>query len=306
MTKELTPLLLEDISNKIWINEDINDIKNHILIQISNSDTENKEELIKNISSYSHKEHLDKYLINNILLFTPVKKSKSKNYFNNTTEQAIILYNSLPPDKIEEKNIIYQNYIHPAFFKLTQNLIHTFKYYHTEVDNIEDLQHETIIHLLSKLNKFDPSKGAKAYSYFGTVAKRYLILSNDKIYKKKLDVSPIEDISQEKEYSYYTSNTSDLNVDKLSLFMDSFIIYCTENIYTLFPKEQEAKIADAALELFRKRDKIETFNKKALYIFIREQIEVKTPKITKVVDKLYEIFKKNYISYIENGYISFS
>ena len=67
----------------------------------------------------------------------------------------------------------------------------------------------------------------------------------------------------------------------------------------------DAKIADAILELFRKRENIEIFNKKALYIFIREQVNVKTPKITKIADKLYAIFKGNYIFYLEHGYTNF-
>ena len=67
----------------------------------------------------------------------------------------------------------------------------------------------------------------------------------------------------------------------------------------------DAKIADAILELFRKRASIEIFNKKALYIFIREQVNVKTPKITKIADKLYGIFRGNYIFYLENGYTNF-
>jgi hypothetical protein len=86
--------------------------------------------------------------------------------------------------------------------------------------------------------------------------------------------------------------------------------YCTNNIYTLFPKENDAKIADAILELFRKRESLNElmlgkFNKKALYIYIREIIDVKTPKITKIADKLYDIFKRNYIFYLESGYIKF-
>jgi hypothetical protein len=61
-------------------------------------------------------------------------------------------------------------------FKLTENIIHTFKFYYTEVSNIEDLQFEVISFLLSKIHLFNPERGAKAYSYFGTIAKRYLIL----------------------------------------------------------------------------------------------------------------------------------
>ena len=87
--------------------------------------------------------------------------------------------------------------------------------------------------------------------------------------------------------------------------MDLYVDYCTNNIYTLFPKENDAKIADAILELFRKRENLDIFNKKALYIYIREIIDVKTPKITKIADKLYDIFKRNYIFYLENGHIKF-
>ena len=234
-----------------------------------------------------------------MIVMTPPKKSK--NYFTQDTEKAIVKYNNT--SDFDEKNRIYHKEIHYAFFKLTENIIHTFKFYHTEVDNIEDLQHEVITFLLSKIHKFDPSKGAKAYSYFGTIAKRYLILSNQKIYKKKIDISPIDDVDQDENHSYTIDN--DHSVEKLSLYIDKFTDYCTENIFELFPKEQDAKIADAVLELFRKREYLDVFNKKALYIFIREQVDVKTPKITKVIDDLYDIFKCNYISYIENGYIKF-
>jgi hypothetical protein len=80
--------------------------------------------------------------------------------------------------------------------------------------------------------------------------------------------------------------------------MDKYVEYCTKNIYNLFPKGDDAKVADAVLELFRKRDHIDVFNKKALYIYIREIIDVKTPKITKISDRLYSIFKEHYLFYL--------
>ena len=79
----------------------------------------------------------------------------------------------------------------------------------------------------------------------------------------------------------------------------------TDNIYKYFSKEYDAQIADCILELFRKREAIDVFNKKALYIYIREMIDVKTPKITKIANQLYAIFKDNYIFYLENGYVEF-
>jgi len=76
------------------------------------------------------------------------KKKKSNVYFTQDTENAIVEYVASTDE--EERNRIYNERIHPAFFKLTENIIHTFKFYYTEVDNISDLQHEVIIFLLSK------------------------------------------------------------------------------------------------------------------------------------------------------------
>jgi hypothetical protein len=232
----------------------------------------------------------------------------SKNYFTQATEDAIVAYNlSTDPS---ERSRIYNDKIHYAFFKLTQNIIHTFKFYYTEVENIEDLQHEIITFLLSKIHLFDPSKGAKAYSYFGTIVKRWLILYNEKNYKKRVNSVPASILEEDDGHSYVieeNNSPSDKlgHNDKIALFTDLYIEHCTTNIYTLFPKEGDAKIADAILELFRKRDDLEVFNKKALYIYIREMVDAKTPKITKIADKLYDIYRNSYVFYLENGYIKF-
>ena len=229
------------------------------------------------------------------------KKKKGVQYFTQATEDAIIEYNKATT--FEEKNKIYHERIHYAFFKLTENIIHTFKFYYTEVSNIEDLQFEVISFLLSKIHLFNPDKGAKAYSYFGTIAKRYLILSNQKNYKKRIDTAPIEQLEEDEKHSYEMSD--DQPIERLSYFIDEFTEYCTEHIFELFPKEEDAKIADAILDIFRQREKIDIFNKKALYIYIREQVEVKTPKITKIANQLYDIFKEGYVFYLEHGYTKF-
>jgi len=230
-----------------------------------------------------------------------VKKKKGVQYFTQDTEDAIVLYNNTTD--FELKSRIYQDRIHYAFFKLTENIIHTFKFYYTEVDNIEDLQHEVITFLLSKIHLFNPAKGAKAFSYFGTIAKRYLILSNQKNYKKRIDTIGLDAIEEDEEHSYSIDDSS--HDERLSMFIDIYIEHVTKHIYTLFPKEYDARIADAILELFRKREHLDIFNKKALYIYIREIIDVKTPKITKIANQLYDIFKENYVFYLEHGYTNF-
>jgi len=227
---------------------------------------------------------------------------EKKRYFTQETEDAIVKYNST--SDIDEKNKIYEEDIHYAFFKLTQNIIHTFKFYHTEVDDLEHLQHEIIIFLLSKIHLFNPQNGAKAYSYFGTIVKRWCILYNDKNYRTKINKIPVEELNNEDSHSY-TIDSSPIN-EKLSFYMDVYVEHMTLNIYNYFPKVQDDQIADAILTIFKRRDTIDIFNKKALYIYIHEIVpEVKTPKITKIANSLYKIFKEGYLFYLDYGYIEF-
>ncbi len=231
------------------------------------------------------------------------RKKKSKNqYFTQETENAIVAYNNATC--FEERERIYHKHIHYAFFKLTENIIHTFKFYHTEVDNIEDLQHEIIVFLLSKMHLFDQSKGAKAYSYFGTIVKRYLILHNTKNYKKKVDKAPVDELYKDLTYSY-DLDYDPQEQDTFSAFIDEYVEYCSECLFDLFPKDKDAQVADAILEIFRKRENLDIFNKKALYIYIREMVDVKTPHITRIATQLSDIYKENYLFYLENGYTNF-
>ncbi len=234
------------------------------------------------------------------------RRPKSKNYFTKDTEQAIVRYNNEPNPKIRSN--IYRDEIHYAFFKLTENIIHTFKFYYTEVDQIEHLQHEVITFLLSKIHLFNPDNGAKAYSYFGTITKNWLIVYNTKNYQKRVQTAPVDELYKDDNYSYNMGEEKEK--EKLGIFIDSYIKYVEDRFDVFFPKGNDAKVADAVLELFRKRENIEIFNKKALYIYIREimatnGLEVKTPKITKIANRLYSLFKDNYISYLETGYIDF-
>jgi len=231
------------------------------------------------------------------------RKKKTKNqYFTQATEDAIVKYNNtIDP---EERSRIYRDEIHYAFFKLTENIIHTFKFYYTEVDDIEHLQHEVITFLLSKIHLFNPERGAKAFSYFGTIAKRYLIIQNTKNYKKRVDKAPVEELHHDDKHSY-DLDYNPTEKDDLSNFMDVYLEYCTENIYILFPKDKDARVADAILEIFRKREGLDIFNKKALYFYVREMVDTKTPHITKIANKLGDIWKEGYIFYLENGYVEF-
>ena len=116
---------------------------------------------------------------------TPKKKRGRKStrmYFTHDTELAIGEY--LASNNEATRNKIFNERINYSFYKLAENLIHTFKFYYTEVDDLEDLKHEVICFLLEKLHYFKVGKG-KAFSYFSIVGKNYLILYNNKNYAKK-------------------------------------------------------------------------------------------------------------------------
>jgi hypothetical protein len=226
------------------------------------------------------------------------RKPKTKNvYFTEDTENAILQYCKC--ENYDEKNRLYNEKIHYAFYKLAENIIHTFKFYYTDVENIEDLKYEVISFLLQKINLYDQSKG-KAYSYFGTIVKRYLILYNQKNYKKVTSRTEFSEIHNE-------SNTIDTliedpnpsTVDRLTI-LDVLIKKVDDNLFDIFEKPEEIKAADALLEIFRKRDKIDIFNKKAIFIYVKEIADVNSITITKVIKRLKEIYKSILNEHIEN------
>ena len=221
------------------------------------------------------------------------RKKSQANYFTKETEDYIVLYNN--SDDIEYKNRIFTKHIYLPFYKLAENIIHTFKFYYTDVDQIEDLKHEIVSVLLEeKISKFDPTRGAKAYSYFGTIVKRWLINYNNKNYKKLKQVATLTDIEE------YLEDDIDLDTPStktLSNFLDEWIDDIYENIYELFDKESDIRVADAILTVFRTRQDIDIFKKKALYIYIREITDCETPTLTKVINILKENWYKKYQQY---------
>ena len=210
----------------------------------------------------------------------PKKKKKTpKNYyFNQTTENAIIRYNKT--DDAALKNKIYTQHISYPFDKLAENIIHTFKFYYFDVPS-EQVKHEVVSFLVMNMHKFKEGKG-KAFSYFSIVAKNYLILHNNKNYKNykihdKMDVldygNNIKDSQKQKE-------STDFNKE----YVEEMLHYWNNNLTNIFRRQKDILVADAVLEIFRRRENIENFNKKALYILIREMTGSKTQHITRIVN----------------------
>lgn len=228
-------------------------------------------------------------------------KSKKKMYFTQETEDNIVLYNNT--EDMNERNKIYEGYIQYAFEKLAENILNTFKFSYFQCSH-EDVQKEVVSNLVSNMHKYKANNG-KAFSYFSIIAKNFLILYNNGNYKKFKRHTSVDDdeiIYEQKELT--VSPRADTRKKELTEFIKLMVEYLEDNIDKIYKKEQEKRIAYAVLEIFRKSDVIENFNKKALYLFIREMTNCKTQHITKVVNKMKDIQSSLYSRYLEKGCLS--
>tara|TARA_B100000902_G_scaffold232569_1_gene220542 strand:+ start:486 stop:1262 length:777 start_codon:yes stop_codon:yes gene_type:complete len=227
------------------------------------------------------------------------RKRTKKQYFTPDTDAAIKEY--LASSNQDERDNIFATRIHYAFYKLAENLIHTFKFYYTEVDDLEDLKHEVICFLLEKLDYFKPEKGSKAFSYFSIVGKNYLILYNNNNYKKKK--AKVDPSAADEDDGVLRQLGRDERKQEIKDFIDYFTEYTDKHMFTMFKKDKDRKVCDAINVLFKRRENLEIFNKKALYIYIREMTGVETPVITKVTKVLRKLYKKLYSEFDETGYV---
>ena len=222
------------------------------------------------------------------------RKKKSKVYFGTPVHDAIIRYNH-SEDPIE-RNKIYTEEIHTAFLKLAENIINTFKFSYFSY-GFRDLQEEVVSNLVLNMHKFDETKGSKAFSYFSVVAKNYLILNNNANYKKMKihdDIDVLYGHGHEDEKIKKNPSTDIFN---------KTLTYFEEHIERLFQREQDRIIAESILYLCKNKDNIDNFNKKAIYIMIREMTDVKTSKITQVTNTFRKIYPKIQEEVLSKGHI---
>ena len=203
------------------------------------------------------------------------KKGSPRYYFTQDNENAIIRHNKETRPHMRER--IYNEHIRTAFEKLAENIIHTFKFYYFDVPS-EDVKHEVVSFLYMNMHKFTEGKG-KAFSYFSIVAKNYLILHNNNNYKK-LKQHQGEEVTDYKRDPITESAREDL-LDAKKEYMDMFVEYWTNNLTTVFKRKQDIDVANSVLYLMENRKNIENFNKKALYILIREMTGSNTQHITR-------------------------
>ena len=147
--------------------------------------------------------------------------------------------------------------------------------------------------MVMNMHKYEPDKG-KAFSYFSVVAKNWLILNNNrnyKMYKLHTSTDSVKYADKMNESSIDKENS-----DSMVLFFQEMTEWLDENLTTLFRRDKDIRVADAVLYLMKNNQNIENFNKKALYILIREMTGSNTQHITRVINHL----KKKYLQLSQN------
>jgi hypothetical protein len=219
------------------------------------------------------------------------RKAKKKQYFTQLTENAIIRHNKETRPHMRER--IYNDHIRFAFEKLAENIIHTFKFYYFDVPS-EDVKHEVVSFLYMNMHKFTEGKG-KAFSYFSIVAKNYLILHNNNNYKrmKQHDDYSVTDYKRNPMTEMKSRDKKEMNMEYITILAD----YWKHNLTTVFKRKKDLDVANAVIELIDMKDRIDNFNKKALYILIREMTGSNTQHITRVINvmkKHHTQLKRNF------------
>ena len=223
------------------------------------------------------------------------RKKKSKIYFGTPVHNAIVEYNR--SDDYTFRHKIYTEEIHAAFLKLAENIINTFKFSYFDY-GFRDLQEEVVSNLVINMHKFDETRGSKAFSYFSIVAKNYLILNNNANYKK---MKSHDDISILNGHGIRDSN---IETSTSKEIFEKTVEYLYDRLDVLFPKPKDKHVAESILYLCQNKDQIDNFNKKALYIMIREMTDVQTSKITQISNVFRRIYPRIQEEILTKGHIS--
>lgn len=227
-------------------------------------------------------------------------------YFGKEVETAIRQYCESPTRREKEK--VFSSVIYPALNKLAENVIHNKKFYNYGPEDYVDVKHDCVVHLVERLEKYNPDRGSSAFSYFNRVTINWVWAEMKKVSDNtigKVDVVEIDnnrDLDQElfqsdylqelREFCLKWSNWGNSN-------LDYFYFYDGQRIKPFTKKDRE--IANAIFDLFQNSSNIDILDKKALYIMIRDRTDVQTQKITDVIKVLRPLCKDMYFDYKING-----
>jgi hypothetical protein len=221
------------------------------------------------------------------------RKAKKENYFDVEEERAVRLF--LLETSMDERNKIYNQYLKEPLDKMISSIIRRYKLYRRDMD-FEEIHGDTHSFLMTKIDKFKPSKEKKAYSYFGTICKNYLmgqIIKDQKELNRKISY---EDISSSLEENIKFSYIIDKDVVDSEEIIKNFKVELYNFISDQQLNDNEKKLGIALMELFENYESFfsnadnNKFNKNVILLSLREMTNLTTKEIRNSMKK----FKKLY------------
>jgi len=227
----------------------------------------------------------------------PKKKRKKNNYFTKVHENAIVSY-ALTDDKIIRTEL-YIELIGPALDEMVDKIVYTYKF--NNLPNIDYLKDDCKIWLMTILDKYDPNKKSKAFSYFSVITKNWFIhkvKQNSKKLKRDLQY---ESITSEVESEQLVEQNR-YETDRETFEFWQYLFKEMDSWEKLKLKDNEKKVLEAIKILFNSIDEIEIFNKKAIYLYMREITGLNTKQIVNNLNRLRKKYR-NFKSEWERGNI---
>ena len=220
------------------------------------------------------------------------KRTRRKNYyFTADHEEAIIRYARSNCQR--ERTELYIEYIQPAFNEMVDKIVFTYKF--TNLPNCDSLRDECKIWLMTILDKYDPNKGSKAFSYFSVITKNWFIHKVKRQQKRNKREVDLSNISKSYEEEYLSTSESYITHREEEEFWKEFY----DELQSWDPsqmKENDLKVYKAINILFESKEEIDIFNKKAVYLYLREITGLNTKQIVNSLKK----FRKRYYAFKDN------
>ena len=214
-------------------------------------------------------------------------------YWGIEQEEAIVEFNT--NEDIEDKHKVFVAIIEPAFRKLVENIYYTYNFNKILWDR-EQIEHEVMTHLYEKLNKFDISKNKKSFSYFGTITKNWMIQRcNADKNKRFIDDDNQDIIVQNISINAYEENeVNQHNQDFISGIIEDFDNWDSKENYN----QEDFAVLEIVNDILKNYHRFNIYNKKQLYVYIREATDLPSRKITKSLKKIkinYSDIKEDFI-----------
>lgn len=219
------------------------------------------------------------------------KKKKKNLYFTKVHQDAIVEF--AQTTDLDRREELYRDIIEPVFDELVDKIVYTYKF--TTLPNIDYLKSDCKNWLVTVLNKFDPDKGSKAFSYFTIVVKNWFIQKTKKRSRKmQRETSYEEEIKKYDTSIFVVEPDFDENREKQE-FMENFYgeldSWLDGRIRRLLGKN-DILVIEAIKEIFDNRHELDLLNKKAVYFYLREITGLNTKQITRSIKKIKPRYSK--------------